>query len=59
MSTLSVSDLVRAQMGTAVSGSVTDDDLDLHVKELLVKEAKKRAEKYGQTGIRAYLASSM
>ncbi|KAG7100001.1 hypothetical protein E1B28_001789 [Marasmius oreades] len=54
-----VSDLVRASMGTSVSPSVTDEDLDRHVRELLIKDAKKRAEKYGQQGIRAYLASGL
>ena len=33
-----VSDLVRAQMGTTVSSSVTDEDLDRHVAELILKE---------------------
>ncbi|KAF9260864.1 hypothetical protein L218DRAFT_1079099 [Marasmius fiardii PR-910] len=54
-----VSNLVRASMGTSVSPSVTDDELDRHVRELLIKDAKKRAEKYGQQGIRAYLASGL
>lgn len=61
MSSLSsvVSDLVRASMGTSVSPSVTDEELDKHVRELLIRDAKKRAEKYGQQGIRAYLASGL
>lgn len=50
-----VSDLVRAQMGTSVSNSVTDEDLDSHVAELILKEAKKKAEQYSEQGIRAYL----
>ena len=50
-----VSDLVRAQMGTAVSSSVTDEDLDRHVAELILKEAKKKADQYSQQGVRAYL----
>ncbi|KAK7040192.1 hypothetical protein VNI00_009998 [Paramarasmius palmivorus] len=54
-----VSTLVRAQMGSSVSQTVTDDDLDRHVRELLVRDAKKRAEKYGQQGIRAYLSSGL
>ena len=49
-----VSDLVRAQMGTSLSSSVTDEELDRHVAELIVKEAKKKAELYMQSGIRAY-----
>jgi hypothetical protein len=61
MSSLSsvVSNLVRAQMGTAVSPQVTDDDLDKAVAELILKEAKKKAERFGQDGIRAYLRSGM
>ncbi|RDB28365.1 hypothetical protein Hypma_016113 [Hypsizygus marmoreus] len=52
-----VSDLVRASMGSSVSGMVTDEDLDRHVAELILKEAKKKAERYGQHGIRAFLPS--
>jgi hypothetical protein len=50
-----VSSLVRASMGTSVSNTVTDDDLDRHVAELILKEAKQKAERYGKDGIRAYL----
>ena len=50
-----VSNLVRASMGSAVSNTVTDEDLDRHVADLILKEAKKKAERYGQDGIRAYL----
>ncbi|KAI0299887.1 hypothetical protein BC826DRAFT_993935 [Russula brevipes] len=50
-----VSGLVRAQMGTSVSSTVTDEDLDRHVAELILKEAKKKAEQYGKQGISAYL----
>lgn len=61
MSSLSsvVSNLVRASMGTSVSSQVTDDELDKHVAELILKEAKKKAERFGQDGIRAYLRSGM
>ncbi|KAJ3794171.1 hypothetical protein GGU11DRAFT_336589 [Lentinula aff. detonsa] len=61
MSSLSsvVSDLVRASMGTSVAPTVTDEELDKHVRELLIRDAKKRAERYGQQGIRAYLASGL
>ena len=61
MSSLSsvVSNLVRAQLGSSVSSTVTDDDLDRHVAELILKEAKKKAEKYSQHGIRAYLRNNM
>ncbi|KAJ7103200.1 hypothetical protein B0H15DRAFT_811392 [Mycena belliarum] len=61
MSTLSsvVSNLVRASMGSSVSPQVADDDLDRHVAELILKEAKKKAERFGQDGIRAYLRSGL
>ncbi|CCL98540.1 uncharacterized protein FIBRA_00539 [Fibroporia radiculosa] len=52
-----VSNLVRAQLGTSVSSTVTDEDLDHHVAELILKEAKQKAERYGKDGIRAYLPS--
>ena len=42
-------------MGTAVQSTVTDEDLDHHVAQLILKEAKKKAEGYGKYGIRAYL----
>ncbi len=54
-----VSGLVRAQMGTSVSNTVTDEDLDRHVAELILKEAKKKAELYGKQGISAYLPQSV
>lgn len=54
-----VSNLVRSSMGTSVSRNVTDDDLDRHVAELIVREAKKKAERYGQQGIRAYVSSNL
>ncbi|KAG2070882.1 hypothetical protein BDR04DRAFT_1231377 [Suillus decipiens] len=53
-----VSNLVRASMGTAVSPSITDDDLDRHVAELILREAKQKAESYGEVGIRAYLPTA-
>jgi hypothetical protein len=54
-----VSGLMRAQMGTSVSSSVTDEDLDRHVADLIRKEAKKKAEQYNQQGISAYLPQSV
>ncbi|KAF8963885.1 hypothetical protein BDZ97DRAFT_1818345 [Flammula alnicola] len=54
-----VSNLVRASMGASVPGTVTDDDLDRHVAELIVREAKKKAERYGQQGIRAYISNNL
>jgi hypothetical protein len=53
-----VSNLVRASMGTTVSPSITDEDLDRHVAELILKEAKQKAETYGQLGIKAYLPTT-
>lgn len=50
-----VSNLVRASMGASVPSTVTDGDLDRHVAELILKEAKQKAEKYAKEGIRAYL----
>ena len=57
MSTLSsvVTNLVRASMGTSVDDSVSDDDLNRHVRELLLKEAKQKLDKYSKEGIQAYL----
>lgn len=46
-------------MGASLLPTVTDEDLDRHVAELILKEAKKKAEKYGQHGIRAYIASNL
>lgn len=42
-------------MGASVPNTVPDDDLDRHVAELILKEAKQKAEKYAKEGIRAYL----
>lgn len=38
-----------------LSNMVTDEDLDRHVAELILKEAKTKAERYGTQGIRAFL----
>ena len=54
-----VSGLVRAQMGASVSSTVIDEDLDRHVAELILKEAKKKAEQYGKQGVSAYLPQSV
>lgn len=45
-------------MGSSVPSTVADDDLDAHVRDLLIKDAKKRAERFSQLGIRAYLSSN-
>lgn len=49
-----VSNLVRASMGTSVTPNVPDEDLDKHVAELILKEAKQKAESYAKFGIQAY-----
>lgn len=56
-STLSsvVSTLVRASVGTSVPSTVSDKDLDKHVADLILKEAKQKAESYSKLGIKAYL----
>ncbi|KAI5119707.1 hypothetical protein M0805_001422 [Coniferiporia weirii] len=50
-----VSTLVRASMGSPVPETITDAELDRHVAELILKEAKQKAERYLQDGVRAYL----
>lgn len=51
-----VSKLMRASMGSTVPPDVKDEDLDRHVAELIMKEAKQAEERYnGKEGIRAYL----
>jgi hypothetical protein len=50
-----VSSLVRASMGASVTSTVTDEELDRHVANLILKEAKAKADKYETDGIRAYL----
>ena len=50
-----VSGLVRAQMGTSLPASVQEDEVDRYVQELILKEAKQKAERYGSLGIQAYL----
>ena len=50
-----VSDLVRAQHGSAAS-SIPADDLDAYVADMLLKEAKEREERWGKEGVRAYFS---
>jgi hypothetical protein len=46
-------------MGAAVAPTVKDEDLDRHVAELIMKEAKQAEERYnGKDGIRAYLPNA-
>jgi hypothetical protein len=51
-----VSSLVRAQMGSSVGPTVSEADLDRHVAELILKEAKQKAQRYAELGISAYVA---
>lgn len=44
-------------MGASLKPTVTDDDLDRHVAELILREAKKKAEKYKETGVHAYVSN--
>jgi hypothetical protein len=46
-------------MGKSVSDNVRDEDLDHHVAELILKEAKQKGERYNTDGIRAYLKNGM
>ena len=46
-------------MGKSVSDNVSDEDLDRHVAELILKEAKQKGERYHTDGIRAYLNNGM
>ncbi|KAI5998078.1 hypothetical protein EDD15DRAFT_2408491 [Pisolithus albus] len=50
-----VSNLVRASMGASVPTSVPDEDLDRHVADLILMEAKQKAENYTKLGVQAYL----
>ena len=42
-------------MGASVPKSVTDEELDKAVAELILKEAKQKAERYMKDGVQAYL----
>lgn len=54
-----VSSLTRAQWGVESSSQATEADLDRAVAELIVKEAKKKAERYKETGVRAFLRDDL
>jgi len=55
-----VSHLVRSQLGSSASSSTTplssvpDSELDKHVAELLLAEAKSKDKQWKDSGIRAY-----
>ena len=42
-------------MGSSVPSTLPEDDVDRYVAELILKEAKQKAERYSAQGIRAYL----
>ena len=42
-------------MGSSIPDTVPDDELDRQVAELILKEAKQKAERYLQDGVQAYL----
>lgn len=48
-----VSSLTRAQVGSAAA-SVADDELDKHIAEMLLKEAKQKDQMWGERGTKAY-----
>ena len=53
-----VSGLLRAQMGSAISNEVGDDELDKAIMDALVREARSKDDKYNsKAGIRAFLES--
>lgn len=46
-------------MGSSLSNDVPDEDLDRHVAELILKEAKEKGERYNTQGIKAYFNNGM
>ena len=42
-------------MGSTVPSTVTDEDLDRHIGEIILREAKQKAGQYKRDGFRAYL----
>lgn len=44
-------------MGTSLTSTVTDADLDRHVAELILKEAKRKAERYKEHGVHAFVTN--
>lgn len=49
-----VASLTRAQFGLAATTTATDDQLDRHVADLLLKEARDKDKQWGEKGTRAY-----
>ena len=48
-----VSDLVRASMGSAVAKTVTDEDLDRHIGEIIRKQNDTKGMAFAHTFLRA------
>lgn len=46
-------------MGSSRLRDVPDEDLDRHVAEIILKEAKEKGERYNTQGIKAYLTQGM
>ena len=57
MSKSSLSSVVSNLVRVSEPNTITDEDLDRHVAELILKEAKQKAERYLKEGVRAYLPS--
>jgi hypothetical protein len=54
-----VSQLVRASMGSAIPETVSNEELDRHVAELILQEAKQKEDQYEELGLRAYLPAKL
>ncbi|CAG8759959.1 2662_t:CDS:2, partial [Racocetra persica] len=50
-----VNQLVRASVGGNIPSSLSDEDLDKYVADLIMKEASAKNKLYNKEGIRAYL----
>ena len=57
MSKSSLSSVVSNLVRVSEPNTITDEDLDRHIAELILKEAKQKAERYLKEGVRAYLPS--
>jgi hypothetical protein len=54
-----VSQLLRASMGSSVPDSIPNEELDRHVAELILQEAKQKEDRYEELGLRAYLPAKL
>ena len=46
-------------MGTVISDSLSNEELDRHVAELILQEAKQKEERYEELGLRAYIPAKL